>query len=301
MTYLDDMNVVGKLTPAAGAFWRLCVDNDRVRNIGLELRLPKCGIYGGDKQQVVAEAAKLRIGHQLDGFAAVGLPLESAEYFFTAQGRRAATVATMVESLVQLLLSVQSRSMLLQASLEARMAPKMQTVPQEARVTHMYRTDAAVWQAAAAVLDLPPGVGEYGADMEGHHDDKACSGLGRQLMLPLRHGGIGLHMQSDEGSNAAFVAGAGQAERNLKGRPAARPCLTRHRRWSTVVASMLKTCLVMTLADIARSNLIQGCLVTQGATLQAHKQQLCEPFIATILRRMTHSRRAPQPVRVHAS
>ena len=42
-----------------------------------------------------------------------------------------------------------------------------------------------------------------------------------QMMLPLRHGGIGLHMQSDEVSDAAFVAGAGQAERNLKGCPAA--------------------------------------------------------------------------------
>ena len=55
--------------------------------------------------------------------------------------------------------------------------------------------------------------------MEG--PDKACSALGRQMMLPLRHGGLGLYMQSDEVSDAAFVAGAGQAERNLKGRPAA--------------------------------------------------------------------------------
>ena len=41
------------------------------------------------------------------------------------------------------------------------------------------------------------------------------------MMLPLRHGGPGLYMQSGEVSDAAFVAGAGQAERNLKGRPAA--------------------------------------------------------------------------------
>ena len=38
--------------------------------------------------------------------------------------------------------------------------------------------------------------------------DKACSTLGRQMMLPLRHGGLGLHMQSYEVSDAAFVAGA---------------------------------------------------------------------------------------------
>ena len=45
--------------------------------------------------------------------------------------------------------------------------------------------------------------------------------LGRQMMLPLRHGGLGLYMQSDEVSDATSVAGAGQADCNLKGRPAA--------------------------------------------------------------------------------
>ena len=34
-------------------------------------------------------------------------------------------------------------------------------------------------------------------------------------------GGLGLHMQSDVVSDVAFVASAGQAERNQKGRPAA--------------------------------------------------------------------------------
>ena len=38
------------------------------------------------------------------------------------------------------------------------------------------------------------------------------------MTLPLRHGGFGLRMQSDKFSNAAFVAGAGPADRNLTGR-----------------------------------------------------------------------------------
>ena len=109
--------------------------------------------------------------------------------------------------------------LLLRASLQACIIQLMRTLPREAMATHTRHTDAAVWWAAAAVLDLPPGVGEYGADMEG--PDKVCSKLGRQMMLPLRHGWIGLHMPSDEVSDAAFVAGAGQAELNLKGRPAA--------------------------------------------------------------------------------
>ena len=45
MSYLDDMSIMGKLALAAGAFRRLCVDDDGVCSIGLEPRLPKCGIY----------------------------------------------------------------------------------------------------------------------------------------------------------------------------------------------------------------------------------------------------------------
>ena len=50
----------------------------------------------------------------------------------------------------------------------------MRTVPREALAAHMRRTDAAVWRGAAAVLDLPPGVGEYGADMRAQTRRLAC-------------------------------------------------------------------------------------------------------------------------------
>ena len=72
MSNLNDKNIVGKLTPAAGAFRKLCVDDDGVRSIGLEPRLSKCVIYGGDKARVAAEAAKLRIAYQLDSSALKG-------------------------------------------------------------------------------------------------------------------------------------------------------------------------------------------------------------------------------------
>ena len=64
-------------------------------------------------------------------------------------------------------------------------------------------------RGGAGQLDLPLGVDEYSADMEG--PDTACSTLGRQMMLPLRHGGLGLRMQPDEVSDAAFVALAKQS------------------------------------------------------------------------------------------
>ena len=120
------------------------------------------------KEKVAAESAKLRIAHQADG-----------SYGGDAGGGTGADPA---------LCTV----LLLRASLQSSMPHLMRTVPQEALATHV-RTDDAVWRAVAAVLDLCQGVGEYGADMEG--PDKACSTLGRQMMLPLRHGGLGLDMQ----------------------------------------------------------------------------------------------------------
>ena len=86
----------------------------------------------------------------------------------------------------------QSQFLLLRASLQARMAHLIRTVPREVPATYMRRTDAVVWRGPAAVLGLPLGVGEYGANMEG--PDKACSEAVTQLTLPLRHEGLELLM-----------------------------------------------------------------------------------------------------------
>ena len=82
----DGMRIFGKITPAAGAFRRLCVDADGVRSIGLEPQLPKCSIYGGDKEVVAAEAVTLWIAQHLYSFPPVGTPLGSAEYVSNVWG-----------------------------------------------------------------------------------------------------------------------------------------------------------------------------------------------------------------------
>ena len=108
MLILDDMNIVGKLTPAAVAFRWLCVDADGVRCVGLETRLPDCDICSGDKEVVAAEAATLQIAHQLVGFTAGGTLLGSARYVSNALEQHAATVETLVDTPVPL--TVQSCS-----------------------------------------------------------------------------------------------------------------------------------------------------------------------------------------------
>ena len=96
--YLVNMPLSGKITPAFGAFRRLCMDDAGVRSVGLDPQLPRCGIYGGHKELVAAEAAKLRIAHQLDGSTAAGTPLGSAEYVCNALVWRAATVETLADT-----------------------------------------------------------------------------------------------------------------------------------------------------------------------------------------------------------
>ena len=134
--------LVGKLTQAAGAFRRLCVDDTGVL-IGLEPRLPECGIYVGDKELVAAEAAMLWIAHQLDGFNSVGTALGSAKYICNALGRRAATVETLVDTLAHIPLYVQPQVLLLRVSLQARMAHLTRTVPREALARATRRVRAA--------------------------------------------------------------------------------------------------------------------------------------------------------------
>ena len=172
--YLDDIHISGKHVPAAGSFRRLCVDGNGVRSIELELQLRKCGIYGGDKDLVATEAAKLRM-----------VVIQSPG----ARWPSGSDVRTCMKQ------------------------PDMRTEPREVLATHMCRTNAAVWREAAAVLDLPTGVGESNTSMEG--PNKACSTLDRQETLPLRRRGLGLRMQSN-----VVTLGAGQAELNLEGGPA---------------------------------------------------------------------------------
>ena len=114
---------------------------------GLSRDSPSAASTAVTRSRLAAEAARLQIAHQVDDSIAVSTPKGSAEYVSTALRRRAATVEMLVDTLVQLPLSVQPQFLLLRASLQARMVHLMWMVPGEAVATHIHRTDAAVWQA----------------------------------------------------------------------------------------------------------------------------------------------------------
>lgn len=89
-------------------------------------------MYCGNKEVIATDALKLQIAHQLDSFSAVGTTLGAAEYILNAQGQCAAALETLVETLMQLNISLQSPFLLLHASLQARMTHLMRAVPREA-------------------------------------------------------------------------------------------------------------------------------------------------------------------------
>ena len=78
-SYLDNVSSICKLAPAVDTIWRLCKDCDGVFSIELATCKIKFGIYSGNTGLVAADAVKLRITHQLDGFSAVCTPVVSAE------------------------------------------------------------------------------------------------------------------------------------------------------------------------------------------------------------------------------
>ena len=107
-----------------------------------------------------------------------------------AMGRHAGTVDTLVEPLVQLPLSAQSQFLFLRASLQACMAHLMRCRGAWAGAGDAHTSHGCCSMAGGGGrARLALGVGEYGADIEG--PDQACSTLGRQMTLPMRHGGLG--------------------------------------------------------------------------------------------------------------
>ena len=223
VAYLDDVNIVG--SPAAGAavFRRLLGAEDGLRSIGLQVNSRKCGVHGGDAEEVAAVARELGIRHLQEGLTAVGTPLGSAAFVARKLEQKALEVQGLVDTLLALPLTVQTQFLLLRASLNVRMAHLMRTVPYEVLDPHVCKVQLAVWRAAVQVLALPEdarGVVAWAGPSQ-HDADPALCPLASRFFLPMRHGGLGMTLMRQDVADAALVSAAGLAESNLAGRPAA--------------------------------------------------------------------------------
>jgi hypothetical protein len=81
IAYLDDVSVVGRPADVQRLFQRLCGEGpDSLRTLGLQVRLDKSGVYGGDEEQCSVLAAALGVPHLRDGVTIVGVPFGTLAY-----------------------------------------------------------------------------------------------------------------------------------------------------------------------------------------------------------------------------
>ena len=206
VAYLDDMTLVGRPTPVRRVFQRLCGNEAHsLRKLGLEVRLDKCGVYGGDSAQASELAVSLGVPHRPDGITIVGVPFGTDAYKARVLVERAQQVVSLVRKCRELPLSKQTQFLLLRSSLGERMVHLQRTVEWRHVAPSTRRVECAVLSAAAELFRLPAGAGPGGLA-------PIPSPELQQLLLPIRHGGFGLRASTALGADAAFVSGAATAQ-----------------------------------------------------------------------------------------
>lgn len=206
LAFLDDMTIVGRPAAVQRVFHRLCGNGaNSVRKIGLQVRLDKCGVYGGDPEQSSALAVALGVPHRPDGITVVGVPFGSDAYKARVLGLRAQKVEELVRKCTDLPLSKQTQFLLLRSSLGARMVHLQRTVEWSHLAPSTRRAELAVLSAAAEIFRLPMGAGPGGSlPVPGRELE--------QMLLPIRHGGFGLRSSTALEADAAFLSGAAAAQ-----------------------------------------------------------------------------------------
>lgn len=96
VAHLNDVSIAGP--PAAGAAtFRVLLDGQKGHpSIGLHLNCGKCGVRGGDAEEVAAVAKELGIKHIRQGVMAVGTLLGASAFVDTKLKQKAEEVQSLV-------------------------------------------------------------------------------------------------------------------------------------------------------------------------------------------------------------
>ena len=206
VAYLDDMTLVGRPAALRRAFGSLSGNGaDSLRKIGLDVRLEKCGVYGGVPEEASELAVSLGVPHRPDGLTIVGVPFGTDAYVGRVLGDRAQKVEALVRKCLALPLSKQTQFLLLRLSLGERMVHLQRTVDWRHLAPSTRRVEQAVLSAVAELFKLPMGEGPGGSA-------PVPGSAVQQLLLPIRHGGFGLRATSGLSADAAFLSGAATAQ-----------------------------------------------------------------------------------------
>jgi hypothetical protein len=201
-SFADDVYLIGREDGLRVAFATLTRD---AADIGLKVQERKCTVFGSLPQHARL-AADLGALHCPDGVTVCGTPIGAGEHVASALDAKAQSVVTEVERLMRLPLRKQSKFILLQRSMSLRMAHLMRTMPWEQAGPSTQRVEAAICDAVQAIFKVPP---------HGVHRERD------QMLLPLRHAGLGLRLVQPIEADAALVSGAAKAHAAMVSAPGA--------------------------------------------------------------------------------
>ena len=209
IAFADDVSLVGRVQDLKVAF-EILQGEHGAGGIGLQVQHRKCALTRGPLLDVSELAAELDIQHCPNGITVCGTPIGTNNYVANALLTRATSVVEQITKLMKLPLATQSQFVLLRSSLSLRMVHLQRSLPWDQVAPSTRQVEQAVLEAISTIFRLPSAIGPEGARV-------ASTTVLQQMVLPLRHGGLGLRMTSSIEADAALLSGAAMAEAAMYG------------------------------------------------------------------------------------
>jgi hypothetical protein len=189
LAYADDTFLQGAPAPTMQAFAALTALAAR---LSLHTQPAKCAVYSTDGAATASVASHLGVHHAPDGLLAAGTPVGTPAFQTTHANSCAAHACYLMEELLALPLGDQDLWLILQGSLQKRVAH----LPKGCRWEHV---GPAVQSAENKAVDCALAIAAH---------PRTNGPLTDQITLPLRHGGLGFARTSPAEGDAAYLAAA---------------------------------------------------------------------------------------------
>jgi hypothetical protein len=201
LAYAHDIFLQGTQGGVEAAFPVVCAV---VQSLGLQVALPKCSAYSAVEANGAAVSGALGIQHAVGGITAAGTPVGEAAFVATQSQECASKACHLMDTLDALPLPAQDRWLLLQGSLQLRVAHLPRVGKWAAVGTAVMVAEDRALQSTGAILGRETG----------------AHGVHAQLTLPRHHGGFGLRHTNHLEGRAAYLSAAATAQRVMAAGPA---------------------------------------------------------------------------------
>ena len=217
MSYLDDFTAVGRGPALRKVLGRLCGDGPgSARSVGLTIVPGKSGVFAPcaeAHEECRAVQQSTGVPHREDGITVVGTHVGTDAFVRARLNAAAAKAVGEVDLLMRLPVTKQVQLLLLRQSLAVRLVHHQRTTRWELLAESTRALEGAVVAAVANIAQVPITLEPSGALVQ-------MSSAVRQMLLPIRHGGLGLRMTHPVEAKAALLTGVAVAQRVVADGPA---------------------------------------------------------------------------------